>query len=199
MKNVLFMMSAFLSLGVFCACNSDDGISTRSSDDNVTLIPIEEGDGFAAISDFFKMTFATEEIKEKAFDFKNNLCNDGINACILINNEEEFKSVYMGDSPLPAIDFSKYSLIIGKVYISAGTFIDNMSIRQVNNTKSILTLNYMIDTKGCYVGIVYYEYYWSLFPKFNASEVVVEKTGSTEGTVLASLRFFQSIRFLKAA
>ena len=183
MKKELFtMMLMLLSMAavVVSGCSSDDDETiTRYSDDNISLIPIEEGEVFAAVSDFFRITSGSDEIKQEAFDFKNDLCHDGKNSCLLINNGEEFKEAYMGDSPLPSIDFSKYSLIVGRVYISAGTFIDNMSIRQINNSKSILAINYCVDTKGCYIGILHYEYYWSLFPKFHASEIeiVVEETG----------------------
>lgn len=177
-KRLFFYLPLLLAMMLWTmGCSSDDDeIITRSSDDNVSLVPIEEGDAFAAVSDFFRIAFGSEGIKQEAFDFKNNLCHDGKNSCLLINNVGDFKEAYMGDSPLPAIDFSKYSLIVGRVYISAGTFIDNMSIRQINNSKSILVVNYCIDTKGCYIGILNYEYYWSLFPKFHASEIVVEES-----------------------
>lgn len=157
---------------MLCACNNGD----EPSDNIADLIPIEKGDDIAEISDFFKKTFDTDEIRQKPFNFKNNLCNDEKKTCLVINSQEEFEEAYTGDTPLPTIDFSKYSLIIGKVYIDAGTFIDNMSIKQINNSRSVLTINYIIDTKGCYIALAYYKYYWKLFPKFHTSEIVIEET-----------------------
>ena len=172
MRKVLFILGVLLSLGVFCACSSDDEIDNESPDVLNNLTPIDKGDSFAAISDFFKTAFNEES---KPFDFGNNLGNEE-NPCVIINNEEEFEEVYTGESSLPTIDFSKYTLIIGKVFLSAGTFIDNMSIKQINNFRSVLTINYIIDTKGCYIALAYYKYYWKLFPKFHTSEIVIEET-----------------------
>jgi hypothetical protein len=181
MKKVLFVFGLLLTLGMFCACSSDDG--DNATDDSfggdsegteIVLNPIEEGDGLDAITDFFRKEFGKDE-DEKPFDFKNNLSNEE-NPCIAINNEEDFKEAYTGDFNLPAIDFSKYTLIIGKIYLSAGKFIDNMSIKQTNPAKTTLYINCIIDTTpgGGYIGIMYWGYYWKLFPKFNASKINVE-------------------------
>ena len=175
MKKVyLLFLNVLLSLGLFSACNSSDEVDTLSSDNMVDLIPIDESNGLAEISDFFKTEFGTYDNKTKPFDFKKNLSNEET-PCIIINSEKEFKKVYTGSNPLPAIDFSKYTLMIGNVFMSAGTFIDNMSIRNVSKSKKVLTINCIRDSKGAYVAVSYYEYYWKLFPKFNASEIVVEK------------------------
>ena len=172
MKKIRLFLGMLLSLGMFSACSSSDEIDNESDVLN-NLTSIDEGDSFVVLSDFFKTTFATEG--EEAFDFKNNLSNEE-NPCIAINNEEDFKEAYTGDLNLPAIDFSKYTLIIGKIYLSAGTFIDNMSIKQTNPAKTTLYINCIIDTTpgGGYIGIMYWGYYWKLFPKFNASKINVE-------------------------
>ena len=170
MRKVLFILGVLLSLGVFCACSSDDEIDNESPDVLNNLTPIDKGDSFAAISDFFKTAFNEES---KPFDFGNNLGNEE-NPCVIINNEEEFEEVYTGESSLPTIDFSKYTLIIGKVFLSAGTFIDNMNINHINRAKATLSINCIIDSKGAYIGTIGYVYYWNLFPKFHASIINVE-------------------------
>lgn len=174
MKKVfLLFLNVLLSLGLFSACNSSDEVDTLSSDNMVDLIPIDESNGLAEISDFFKTEFGTYDNKTKPFDFKKNLSNEET-PCIIINSEKEFKKVYTGSNPLPAIDFSKYTLIIGKIYLPAGTFIDNMSIKQTNLVKATLYINCIVDTKGAYVARIGWEYYWKLFPKFNVSIINVE-------------------------
>lgn len=179
MKKVFFILGMLLSLGMFCACSNSDEIENESPNDLGDLIPVEEGEDFDAISEFFQTEIGPDgygscmTYNEKPFNLKNNLRKDE-NPCIVINNEEDFKEAYTGDLSLPAIDFSKYTLIIGKVFLSAGTFIDNMSIRQTDSTKATLYINCIQDTKGCYIGIMYYEYYWKLYPKFYASKINVE-------------------------
>ena len=171
MKKIRLFLGMLLSLGMFSACSSSDEIDNESDVLN-NLTSIDEGDSFVVLSDFFKTTFATEG--EEAFDFKNNLSNEE-NPCIAINNEEDFKEAYTGDLNLPAIDFSKYTLIIGKTFLSAGTFIDNVNIK-TNPVKTTLSINCIIDTNPNvgYLGVSYWEYYWKLFLKFHSSRIFVE-------------------------
>lgn len=170
MKKRILFLGMLLSVGLICACSSSDDINNES-DEFINFTSIDEGDIFVELSDFFKTAFTTE--KKETFNFKNNLSNEE-NPCIVINNEDEFMEAYTGGLNLPAIDFSKYILIIGKVYLPAGTFIDDMSIRQTNSAKTTLYINCIQDTKGCYVGVMYYDYYWKLFPKFYVSKINVE-------------------------
>ena len=179
MKKIILFLGMLLSLGLFSACSSDDGIDNDSSDDYVDLTPVDEGDDLAALFEFFQTEIGPDGYggcatgDEKPFNLKNNLRKDE-NPCLVINNEEDFKEAYTGDLSLPTLDFSKYTLIIGKVYLSAGTFIDNISIRQTNSTKATLYIKCIQDTNGAYLGVMYYEYYWKLYPKFHASEINVE-------------------------
>ena len=183
MKRVFFVIGVLLSLSIFCACSSDDEMGGSSEGDAKSvevLEPIVDGEDYAVISDFFKTAFGGSYDDEKPFDFKNNLSNDD-NPCVVINNEEDFKEAYTGDLSLPAIDFSKYTLIIGKTFLSAGTFIDNVNIK-TNSTKTTLFVNCIVDTKGWYIWVEYWEYYWKLYPKFHASKIDVE-VSKEEGEV----------------
>ena len=122
MKRIAFFMSVLLSLSMFCACSSDDD-GSNYSEEMIDLTPINDGNNFAAISEFFKTAFGGSYDDDKPFDFKNNLSNED-DPCIVINTEEEFKEAYTGDLSLPAIDFSNYTLTIGKIFLPAGEFID---------------------------------------------------------------------------
>lgn len=173
MKKVFIILGVLLSLGMFCACSNSDEIGNEYPNDLNELFPIDEEDDSNTVSNFFKTEFGTYE-DEKPFDLKNNLSSEE-NSCIIINSKEDFEKVYTGKLSLPTIDFSQYTLIIGKVYFSfAGTFIDNMSIRQTDSTKATLYINCIIDTKGAYTADEIWKYYWTLFPKFHASEINIE-------------------------
>ena len=173
MKRVFFVIGVLLSLSMFCACSSDDD-GSNYSEEFVDLPPINDGDDYSALSEFFKTAFGGSYDDDKPFDFKNNL-SDEENPCVVINNEEDFKEAYTGDLSLPAIDFSKYTLIIGKTFLSAGTFIDNVNIK-TNPEKTTLSINCIIDTNPNvgYLGVLYWVYYWKLFPKFHSSKICVE-------------------------
>ena len=166
MKKILFMMSVLLSLGLFSACSSSDELDTN------VLVPVKDCYGYSAISDFFYSELESGE-HPRSFVLNNNLSDDE-NPCIIINNKEEFEEEYTGDSPLPNIDFSNYTLIIGRITLSAGTFIDDMNIRIENNKRAAIAINCIIDSKGAYTANELYYYYWNLFPKFLVSEIVVE-------------------------
>lgn len=191
MKKVLVILGMLLPLGMFCACSKSDetidldettdvvgkqdqnrGVDDESGADLIS--PIDDGDGFSAISDFFQTEIGSYS-KPKPFDFKKNLGNEE-KPCLVINNEDDFKEAYTGDLSLPSIDFSKYTLILGKIYLTAGTFIDSMGIRQTSPSKATLFINCLIDTSPDvgYLGVEYWEYYWNLFPKYHASEMNVE-------------------------
>lgn len=172
MKKVLFILGMLLSLGMFWACSSDDESENESPVILNELFPIVEEYYSTTVSNFFKTEFGTYE-DEKPFDLKNNLSSED-NPCIVINNEEDFNEVYTGDLNLPTIDFSKYTLMIGKIYLTAGTFIDNMSIKQTNSSEATLFINCIIDTKEAHTCYMLWKYYWTLFPKFDASEINVE-------------------------
>ena len=177
-KKLLFIMSFLLSLGMFSACNNSDEMNFDSTDNNNkddtrVLIPVKDSYGYSAISDFFYSELDSDEKYPKSFIFKNNFSDDE-NPCIIINNKEEFEEEYTGNSPLPNIDFSNYTLIIGRITLSAGTFIDDMNIRIENNKRAAIAINCIIDSKGAYTANELYYYYWNLFPKFLVSEIVVE-------------------------
>ena len=168
-KYLLWLVGVVLS-GAMLSCSSSEEESIPEG----VIMPISLTDG--EIVDFFKSAYGADAKRQESFDFTKTLCNDEKRPCLIINNEDEFREAYTGVFPLPTIDFSKYSLVIGKVYTNAGTFLDNMSIKQLNDSKSVLTINYIIDTKGCYIAIVDYMYYWKIFPKFYTSEIIVEET-----------------------
>ena len=180
-KKLCIMMSAMLLMmagTAMTACsNSDemnfDSTDNNNKDDTRVLIPVKDSYGYSAISDFFYSELGSDETNPKSFVFKNNLSDDE-NPCIVINSKEEFEEEYTGDSPLPNIDFSNYTLIIGKIMLNAGTFIDDMNIRIENNKMATIAINCIIDSKGTYTANELYYYYWNLFPKFLVSEIMVE-------------------------
>ena len=71
MKRVFFVIGVLLSLSMFCACSSDDD-GSNSSEEYVAFPPINDGDDYSALSEFFKTAFGGSYDDDKPFDFKNN-------------------------------------------------------------------------------------------------------------------------------
>jgi hypothetical protein len=98
--------------------------------------------------------------------------------CFLINSEETLRKIYTGSEPLPQIDFSKYSLILGRTHI-------------YNPDSRDLTLNrHAIIDNDSVVFKVYFEhqdkdkgqkdksnhyYFWSLYPKLPFDHMTYEQ------------------------
>ena len=168
MKQIVIFLSLLLTMGLFSGCSNDDDkydhelSSIQPTNDDIPL--------------FFNSVFESEG--ENVIDFKNNI-SDTTSPCIIVNSKEDFEKSYTGKMLLPEIDFSKYTLVLGKVCLSAGIFIDSIGIKQLNSAKAILTVNCSIDD-GTYYGIMRNLCYWGLFQKFHASEMSVKVNSKEE-------------------
>jgi len=172
MKNLKFVLGVMLTLVMFSACSNDDESENSSSNDVLVLSPVNEGDFIVTFSDFFKNSFATD--RNNPFNFGKSISNEENSPCIILNSKRDLEQAYTGDLDLPNIDFSQYTLIIGKIPVSAGTFIDNMVIRKISTKRAALAISCIIDNKGAYIAAMVNAYYWKLFPKFQTSRIEVE-------------------------
>ena len=111
MKQAKVIFLFLLTTCLFTACSSDDDDFNPNAIQPITLT---EGD----IVDFFNSElFERHSDKDKHcrtnsfFDDHYHVSERGV-ACI-INSRQELADVYRGEKELPAIDFDKYTLIIG--------------------------------------------------------------------------------------
>ena len=181
MKKVLFVFGLLLTLGMFCACSSDDG--DNATDDSFggdsegtenVLNPIEEGDGLDAITDFFNSELPNSSYSKGFFCSSPKNANVGEKTCIIINSKKELKDIYSGEKELPKIDFQQYSLVIGQVIMPAAGYrcVKQELVRNTINTN--LTLNLYVENMFEYNPcIVVPLYYWGLYPKMQLSTVEV--------------------------
>ena len=112
MKKYLFITCS-LALVVqaataFIGCSADADVD--NSENTIVVSPEDVGN---SVSVFFEealpkdaesKVFFTDVPKDKDF-------------CMVIDNEDELMSAYHGDEELPKIDFSNYSLVIGKLFL----------------------------------------------------------------------------------
>lgn len=95
---------------------------------------------------------------------------------LVINSDSELQSAYTGDKPLPDIDFSRYTLILGKDWAANGSYQLN-EIRLWDNgddyTLDIDILQYVWVT--C-VAAVQELYYWKLYSKLDNKPITLNRT-----------------------
>ena len=157
---VLLSAAGLFLTATLAACSSDE-------DDN---IPAEK----ESIEDFFKKTLPQEQegagtdVKDvpfTGFDKQENVC-------VVINSYDEFKSIYQGKKTLPEVDFSEYSLVIGRAWLNVGKKFHKLTVEQTSN-QTLITLYFAEFSDAAFAVMTYY-YYWALIPKFSPRQLNVK-------------------------
>ena len=162
MKQAKVIIFFLLTTCLFTACSSDDDDFNPNA---IQPIILTEGD----IVDFFNSElFERHSDKDKHcrtnsfFDDHYHVSERGV--AYIINSRQELADVYRGEKELPAIDFDKYTLIIGyslmpyyDFYVAKKELVSDENGLQLTvyarNEGEILT----IDSEQLY--------FWGLYPK----------------------------------
>lgn len=166
MKKVLLIL---IVISMICGC-SKDSESTDIVDKNV-IATFRQSNADKDITSFFASELP---LMRKYYDFETPFEWKGeINAdtCKLINSMEEFRAFYYGEVPLPQIDFSNQTLIIGWHEFGLIDEMDKLELRKDANgyTLNVYTLRY----KGLHDAATYWLCYWGIFPKQTKEPVSV--------------------------
>lgn len=158
MKKVLLLL-AFVSM--ICSCSKDSD-STEIVDENV-IATFRQSNADKDITSFFASELPLMRKYydlETPFEWKGEIHAD---TCKLINSMEEFWAFYYGEVPLPQIDFSSQTLIIGWHEFGLIDEMDRLELRKDANgyTLNVYTLRY----KGLNPADTYWLGYWGIFPK----------------------------------
>ena len=195
-KFILFKMLGtvvfLVLLSVLAGCTSDtgedEGVSAGSGV-NEGDFDIENNENVLALRDFFRKTFPRGE----AYSFDEEMLHyEGVfptetyrvfqvpdkqfkGECVVINSNEELAAQYKGDVPVPEIDFSKISIILGRahlpyplIYQYTGYKIDN------DKNETLVTLNFVFkyeDVAYALCAIADY-YFYEIVPKFEPGNAV---------------------------
>ena len=176
MKKVFVMMGMLLSLGLFCACSSDEEIFTRysgeSSDSLFIFYPIEEGEGYAMISDFFDSELPFDTYSKGLFVDSGK--NVGEEICKIVNSRKEFEDIYSGDKILPEIDFQQYTLVIGQIIMPVWGYkcITQKIVSATMDNSPIIDL-YIENTYELNPAVLWPLYFWGIYPKMNLSNLKI--------------------------
>ena len=168
MKRIVLLMGLLLSLGMFCACSSDDemgGVSEGDAKESVEVLePIIDIEDYAEISDFFNLELPLNKYSN-AF-FVGSYEDAGYEVCKIINNWEEFCDIYSGEKELPEIDFSKYTLVIGYKVMP---FLGYKPVKQkleLSTKDNSIFFNIFVENMYEYnPSQITPLYFWGLYPK----------------------------------
>ncbi len=163
MKKYLFILMAAIA---FVACNDDEATPNNPGDNSQerTIKTVDETP--AQVEAFFSDVNTAMWVNRKILGFtyrKNEIC--------IINSQEELSNLYNGDKPLPEIDFSKYTLLVGHVLAAhSGHLLERTELTEKDGS---LTLYVYIRALDEGLAVITPILYWGLYPKLSQKEINV--------------------------
>ena len=178
MKKLVFLLGVLLSLGMFCACSSDDEINDLLEDKSSTdssgsedkngaklIYPITEGTDYVEITHFFQSNYYLGSEYHAFFEGSNE------SQFLAINSSDELLSKYTGTDPFPTIDFNKYTLIVGQEMMPKSFY--NVLRQELISEGDELRLNVYVPQLGEAYTAFQHLFYWGLYPKLHSSKIAV--------------------------
>lgn len=111
------------------------------------------------------------------FDFPGSTFEEMLaDTCFVINNQAQLASLYIGQNTIPEIDFSKYTLVIGRAHMPSSG--ESLIYHDISADKQ--TLNLFIKQYSAGLAAIYFEYYWGLYPKFEGDRLICKRIISTK-------------------
>ena len=96
------------------------------------------------------------------------------NVCYMINDDIELSRKYTGKRVLPTIDFSRHTLVIGRVSMPVSHYYVLNQELSVFGTSAQINLYASLLSKDGYWTAVSTLYFWGLYPKFVANSISVK-------------------------
>lgn len=96
--------------------------------------------------------------------------------CFVINNQAQLTALYIGQNTIPEIDFSKYTLVIGRAHMPSSG--ESLIYHDISADRQ--TLNLFIKQYSAGLSAIYFEYYWGLYPKFEGDRLICKRIISTK-------------------
>lgn len=177
MKKYLFILLAAIA---FVACNNNDETTPDNPGDNSQVKTIKTVDEMPTqVEAFFSDVNTAMGISPKILNFTYRK-----NEIAIINSREELSNLYNGGKPLPEIDFSKYTLLVGHVLVAhSGHLLERTELTEKEGR---LTLYVYIRDLDEGFAVITPILYWELYPKLSQKEIDVVPL-TTEGEPIPTL------------
>ena len=167
MKKYVLIIGVIVAATWLCACSSDDDDFNPNA---IQPISLKEGD----VVDFFNSVFPGSF-------FIDNQYEDLGNHVYVINSRQELDDVYFGEKELPAIDFDKYTLVIGQLLMPYPGFY--FVKKELEPSENGLQLTIYVRNDGEILSAVLkHLYFWEIYPKQSQKTISVN--------VLKKYRYF---------
>lgn len=167
--SALSLISFVITGCIFGGCDKEDGVyapdmATILADS--TLMPTNEADfvNIEEVVDSHMVSSFSTFFDNHASCFFTG-CKQNEDACFIVNSKFDITAIYKGSWTMPEVDFTKYTLIIGKNYLPNGYVLLKKKLKQFG-TQCILELHYMLDD-GTFLAMMDNYYYYALFPKLS--------------------------------
>ena len=167
MKKYLYILMSAMLIVLSAGCSSDDESYPEGA-----VLPISVTDG--EIVDFFNSEFKERHHSGDYYRISTSFFYDtvkyggmgGINkdTIFVINSRQELADIYLGKKELPAIDFDKYTLIIGQQNMPClGFYVAKKEL--IAGDKGLILNLYARNDDELLACATQNLYFWGLYPK----------------------------------
>lgn len=196
-KNRIFWMFAVLMLVVgMSSCSKDDDIGNddigNDDIDNVDIVNNDSVRGGEVYDGWVNpevdmsdplAVFFRDELHSPYWDGQGNEIKTFFEqgewddkSCLMINSRQEFQDAYMGTKELPDVDFSNYTLIIGRVWGNDTSYkLNSVLLTDMTENYELETkMLHYVDRLALLTAVIIY--YWRLYPKLEKKDIIVKRT-----------------------
>lgn len=163
MKRILFIFSTlllFATAAMVSSCNDDEIFLADDYSDKESIEKFFQ-------KEYLAKTYLGEDWGDNAFFGKSR--ND---TCILILNQEDFLRSYHGNFPLPEVDFSRFSLVVGQSVVEQyGYSIESQVL--VSKSKEYQLNLYVNLGEGYHEQAMDLVRFWGCYPKLQKKNIYV--------------------------
>lgn len=163
---LILTIVSFLLGGGFAACDDTE-------DSHITGTPPASAP--EEVSAFFETCLPPSSYSHSDPEFGFSEINYGESECFLINSMEEFAAIAPSGTDLPAIDFDKYSLLIGQYSMGDPGY--KLQQQAVDTQTDVMTWNLAFrQLHGAHPDVITTFYFWGLYTKLPEKQLTVSVT-----------------------
>lgn len=181
MKTKVHLTVCAVLLMALSACSSDNEVNESIATTEMGGVIYSDGQQATNMDNPIAQFFATElrmpywdnEGNSHTTFFEHGEWNS--EECLLINSHEEFQAAYKGTKQLPDIDFSKYTLIIGRTWgEDSSVWLDHIELKDLGKMYQMEV--FVSKTPGIALTVITHIMYWQLYPKMSSKPITTKRT-----------------------
>ena len=136
-------------------------------DGSICMSPV--ADGNEKVVSFFEVELPATN-RSSGFFTSEDRYKD---VCYIINDDSDLRRRYTGNRELPSIDFTRYTLVMGKVIMPVSYYYVLKQDISVFGNFAYVNLFASLMSKDGYWTVSSTLYFWGLYPKFSAENITI--------------------------